>query len=38
VAFFSNNLSHGSPGQAVMSRCPKLVRYKMVLHFRQWAN
>ena len=36
--FFSNNLSNGSPGQAVMSRCPKLVRYKMVPHFRQWAN
>ena len=36
--FFSNNLSNGSTEQAVMSRCPKLVRYKMVPHFRQWAN
>ena len=36
--FFSNNLSNGYPEQAVMSRCPKLVRYKMVPHFRQWAN
>ena len=36
--FFSNNLSNGSTGQAIMSRCPKLVRYKMVPHFRQRAN
>ena len=36
--FFSNNLPNGSTEQAVMSRCPKLVRYKMVPHFRQWAN
>ena len=36
--FFSNNLSNGYPEQAVMSRCPKLVRYKMVPYPYQWTN
>ena len=36
--FFSNNLSNGYPEQAVMSRCPKLVRYKMVPYPHQWTN
>ena len=36
--FFSHNLFNGSTEQAVMSRCPKFVRHKMVPYPHQWTN